>query len=409
MTIFKFKDASVLDTKAGQILPDHHVLIEDGFISQVSPSPIAGEADRTISLKGQVLMPGLCDAHVHVTAMTADFALLKRLSPFYVGARSADIMQSMLMRGFTTVRDAGGADHGLARAVEEDRIVGPRLLFCGHALSQTGGHGDMRSVGEHNVDECFCCAGLGVVCDGVPEARRAAREEIRRGATHLKIMASGGVASPTDRVDSTQFSLSEIDAIVEEATAANLHVMAHAYTARAVNRLIPKGVRTVEHGNLIDRESCRLIREYGAFLTPTLATYDALAREGVEAGMPVELQRKVFDVLDAGSTALELAQREGVRMLFGTDLLGDMHQHQLNEFHLRKDTVPAGELIRTATCNPAEAFRREGEFGVLEPGARADLLVLDANPLDDINILTDPERHLKAIMKAGKFYKDELD
>ncbi|MCS4503066.1 hypothetical protein KBTX_02384 [wastewater metagenome] len=408
MATIRLTDANVLDTEAGRLLPDHNLLIEDGLISQVSSEPIEGKADQTISLGGRVVMPGLCDAHVHVTALTPDFALLKRLSPFYVGAHSAEIMHGMLMRGFTTVRDAGGADHGLARAVDEDRVIGPRLLFCGHALSQTGGHGDMRSPGENDVDQCFCCAGLGVVCDGVPEARRAARDEIRKGATHIKIMASGGVASPTDRIDSTQFSLSEIDAILEEAEAANLHVMAHAYTARAINRLIARGVRTIEHGNLIDEESCRLFREHGAFLTPTLVTYDALAREGVEAGLPTDLQRKVFNVLEAGSQALELAHREGVRMIFGTDLLGSMQKHQLNEFHIRKSVVPTDELIRAATCTPAEAFQRKGEFGVVAPGARADLLVLDENPLEDINVLTQPERHLKAIMKGGKFYKNEL-
>lgn len=408
MTTILFTNAAVLDTKAGALRPDHHVLVRDGLIAEVSDSPIREDADRTVDLRGRVLMPGLCDGHVHVTAITPNFPLLKTLSPFYVGAHSAELMEAMLMRGFTTVRDAGGADYGLARAVEEDRVTGPRLLFCGHALSQTGGHGDMRGPGQQDLDECLCCAGLGRVCDGVPEVRRAARDEIRKGATHLKIMASGGVSSPTDRVDSTQFALEEIDAIIDEATAANLHVMAHAYTARAINRLIPRGVRTIEHGNLLDEESCRLFNEYDAFLTPTLATYDALAKEGIEAGLAADLQRKVYDVLDAGGQALELAQRHGVRMVFGSDLLGRMQVHQLNEFNLRKDVVPAADLVRSATCTAAEAFLRDGEFGVVAPGARADLLVVEGNPLDDITVLTRPETNLSAIMKGGKFYKDEI-
>lgn len=408
MTTTLFTNAAVLDTKAGAILPDRQVLVREGLIAEVSEGAIAASVDHSLDLRGRVLMPGLCDGHVHVTAITPNFALLKGLSPFYVSAASAEILQGMLMRGFTTVRDAGGADFGLAQAVEEDRLIGPRVLFCGHALSQTGGHGDMRSPGQHELDQCFCCAGLGLVCDGVPEVRRAAREEIRKGATHIKIMASGGVSSPTDRIDSTQFSLEEIDAIVEEATAANLHVMAHAYTARAINRLLARGVRTIEHGNLLDEESCRLFLEHGAFLTPTLATYSALASEGVEAGLPADLALKVPIVLDAGARALELAQRQRVRMVFGTDLLGRMHRHQLNEFNLRKDVVPAADLIRAATCTAAEAFLREGEFGVVAPGARADLLVVEKNPLDDITVLTAPERNLKAVMKAGRFYKNEL-
>ncbi|CAM5221242.1 Imidazolonepropionase-like amidohydrolase OS=Castellaniella defragrans OX=75697 GN=HNR28_001581 PE=4 SV=1 [Castellaniella defragrans] len=408
MSTILFTDAQVLDTEGGRLLPDHHVLVVDDRIKEVTDEPIRTQADRTVAMAGRILMPGLCDSHVHVTAMTADFSALKRQSPFYVSVQATQILRAMLLRGFTTVRDAGGADYGLARAAAEGRIEGPTLHYCGHALSQTGGHGDVRSLGEEQTDQCFCCAGLGVICDGVPEVRRAARHEIRRGATHIKIMASGGVASPADRIDSTQFSLEEIDAVVEEANAANIYVMAHAYTARAVNRLLPRGVRTIEHGNLIDQESCRLFREHEAFLTPTLATYDALAREGIEAGLPPDQQRKVHTVLEAGSVALELAQREGVRMLFGTDLLGTMHRHQLNEFHLRKDIVPAADLIRSATCNAAEAFLRKGEFGVVAPGSRADLLVLDQDPLADINVLADPERHLKAVMKDGKFYKDEL-
>lgn len=409
MTTILFTNADVLDTKGGTILPDQQVLVRDGLIEEVSAAPVTVNVDQTIDLRGRVLMPGLCDGHVHATAITPDFALLRELSPFYVSARSGEILQAMLMRGFTTVRDAGGADFGLAQAVEEDRLIGPRVLFCGHALSQTGGHGDMRRPGQQDLDQCFCCAGLGLVCDGVPEVRRAAREEIRKGATHIKIMASGGVSSPTDRIDSTQFSLEEIDAIVEEADAANLHVMAHAYTARAVNRLIAHGVRTIEHGNLIDEESCRLFVQHGAFLTPTLATYSALAAEGVEAGLPADLQSKIHIVLDAGARALELAQRQGVRMVFGSDLLGRMQRFQLNEFNLRKDIVPAVDLIRSATCTAAEAFLRESEFGVVAPGARADLLVVEGNPLEDITVLTAPEKHIKAIMKFGRFYKNELN
>lgn len=408
MTTTIFTNANVLDTHAGAILPDHSVLVSNGKIAEVSPTALKANGAKIIDIKGRFLMPGLCDGHVHVTAITPDFPMLKRMSPFYVAARSGDLLRDMLMRGFTTVRDAGGADYGLSRAVDEDKLIGPRVLFCGHALSQTGGHGDMRGVGDHDLDQCFCCAGLGLVCDGIPEVRRAARDEIRKGATHIKIMASGGVSSPTDRIDSTQFALDEIDAIVEEATAANLHVMAHAYTARAINRLLSRGVRTIEHGNLMDEQSCEAFLKYGAFLTPTLATYNALASEGVEAGMAPELQMKVYDVLDAGARALEMAQKHGVRMIYGSDLLGSMQRHQLNEFNLRKDVVPAVELIRAATCTAAEAFLRDGEFGVVEQGARADLLVVESNPLEDVTVLTEPEKNLTAIMKEGKFYKNLL-
>ena len=408
-----FENASVLDTVAGTIVPDRHVLVRDGRIAAVRDQPIgadeAGADARVVDLAGGVLMPGLCDGHVHVTAITASFPLLQRMSPFYVAMRAANIMEAMLMRGFTTVRDAGGADHGIARAVEEGHVAGPRVLFAGRALSQTGGHGDMRTPGEAvRLDETTCYAGLGRLCDGVPEVRRAARDEIRKGANHIKIMASGGVSSPTDRIDCDQFSLEEIDAVVEESASANLYVMAHAYTARSINRLLRRGVRTIEHGNLMDAESAGLFLEHGAYLVPTLATYHALASEGVQGGLPADLLDKLYEVLDAGTAALDLAHRSGVTMVYGTDLLGDMHRHQLNEFNLRRDIIPADELIRQATVNAAKAFMADGDFGVVAEGARADLLVVDGNPLDDITLLTRPDTALLAIMKGGRFYKDTL-
>lgn len=403
-----FINANVIDTRGGKVLADHNVRVKDGRIVAVSDTPLNSHDDHVVDVKGHYLMPGLVDSHVHVTAITPNFALLETLSPFYVGAKSSELLEDMLMRGFTTVRDAGGADHGLAKAVDEDSLIGPRIMYAGNALSQTGGHADMRGPGQNTFEGCFCCSGLGRVCDGVSEVRRAARDEIRKGATQIKIMASGGVSSPTDRIDSTQFSIEEIDAIVEEATAANIHTMAHAYTARAINRLIPRGVKTIEHGNLMDEESCRLFLEYDAYLTPTLSTYDALAKEGVEAGMAEHLQRKVYEVLDAGGKALEMAQRYGVKMLYGSDLLGRMQRHQLNEFHLRKAVVPTDELIRSATSNAADAYGHTGDFGEIVPGARGDIIVLRDNPLDDIDVLTKPDEQLMIIMKGGNFYKNTL-
>jgi imidazolonepropionase-like amidohydrolase len=408
MSAVIFENANVLDTKSGTILGDHHVLVSDGRIAEVSDTRINASAARRVDVKGRTLMPGLCDGHVHVTAITANFPQLLRESPFYVAAQAGHILHAMLMRGFTTVRDAGGADHGLAKAVAEDLLPGPRLLYAGKSLSQTGGHGDMRQPGEGRVDDCFCCAGLGRICDGIAEVQRAARDEIRKGATQIKIMASGGVSSPTDRVDSTQFSVDEVSAIVAEAEAANIYTMAHAYDSRAISRLLKLGVRTIEHGNLLDEANCAEFVEHDAYLVPTLSTYQAIATEGLEAGMASELQAKVHDVLDAGAKAVELAYNNGVKMIYGTDLLGTSHRHQLNEFSLRSRVVPAADLIRSATCMAAEAFMAEGDFGVICAGARADLLIVDGNPLDDISVLQEPERNLVAIMKGGRFYKNNL-
>jgi len=405
-----FENARVLDADAGRYEEDRAVLIEDGRIASVtSEVPAALPPDtRRIDVAGKTLMPGLCDAHVHVIASTANFKKLMGWAPSYVTAKAGEVMAAMLWRGFTTVRDVGGADFGIAQAVEEDLLDGPRLLFGGRALSQTGGHGDFRGPGENLLDDCLCCAGMGRVCDGVAEVQKAARDELRRGAHHVKIMASGGVSSPTDRIDSTQFSLDEMRAIVDECEAANRYACAHAYTARAVNRALQCGVRSIEHGNLIDAESCAIFKEKDAFLVPTLSTYRALVDEGVEAGMPAELVEKTYQVLDAGLEALALAHARGVRIVFGTDLLGDMHRHQLNEFNIRAQVQSTAEILRSATVTAAELFQMEGDIGRVAEGHRADLLVVDGDPLDDLTVMTRPESALKLVMKDGKIYRDEL-
>jgi imidazolonepropionase-like amidohydrolase len=398
----------VLDPEKGDLAGERNLLVEDGIIAAVSAAAIRRKDAQVYDLKGRTLMPGLCDAHVHVTAVTPDFAALRHWSPAYVTARAAGVLKGMLMRGFTTVRDAGGADFGLAQAVDEGHLAGPRILFCGKALSQTGGHGDMRSPGEHSLGECFCCAGLGHVCDGVTEVRRAARDEIRKGANQIKIMASGGVSSPTDRISNLQFSIEEMSAIVGEAAAAGLYVMAHAYTADAVNRALECGVRSIEHGNLLNSGSIDLFKEMDAFLVPTLSTYHALWDEGVAAGLPADMHGKIAEVMDAGMTALELADRNGVRIAYGTDLLGSMHRHQSNEFTLRAQVQTSDSIIRSATTTAAELFGLAGRIGVVEEGARADLLVADGNPFDDLTVLQDQGQSLPVIMKDGVFYKNEL-
>ena len=408
MTALLFENATVLDVAAGTLLSDRQVLVIDSRIAEVD-TRTARPADAAVfDLRGLVLMPGLCDAHVHVTAASADFAAMSHWSPFYMAAHAGEILKGMLGRGFTTVRDAGGCDYGLAEAVEQGLFTGPRVRFGGRALSQTGGHADMRGRGEHALESCFCCPGLGQVVDGVSEVRRACRHEIRKGAHHIKLMVAGGVASPTDRITSTQFSEEEIRAAVEEAEAASIYTMGHAYTGRAVNRALRCGVRSIEHGNLIDDESVRLFREHDAFLVPTLSTYHALAEEGVEAGLPAALHAKVFEVLEAGMRALERAHRGGVKMAYGTDLLGAMHRHQLREFALRGEVQPPLDVIRAATTTAAELLGMVGEIGVVAPGACADLLVVDGNPLDDLGVLQSPETRLKAVLKDGRFFKNEL-
>ncbi|MDR8414068.1 amidohydrolase family protein [Nonomuraea sp. 3-1Str] len=394
------RDALLLDVATGEYA-EGDLRCEDGRIAETGRGLRVPDGTRVVDLAGAPVVPGLIDAHVHVTASTADLGALPSMAPSYVAAHSARIMGGMLDRGFTTVRDASGADYGLADAQAEGLIRGPRLLFCGRALSQTGGHGDLRGRGRNDRDDQPCCAGVGRIADGVDAVRAAARDELRKGAHHIKVMASGGVASPTDRIDSTQYSMDELRAIVEEAEAANRYVAAHAYTARAVNRALEAGVRSVEHGNLIDDRSVELFLRHDAFLVPTLVTYWALKQEGRAFGLSEGSWRKVDEVLDAGLRALERAARGGVRLAFGTDLLGGMHRHQSHEFRLRGEVQRPLDVLRAATAGAAELVGMAGEIGTLSVGAHADLLVLDGDPLRELGVLAEP-KHLRYVVQGGE-------
>ncbi|QFU90599.1 amidohydrolase family protein [Amycolatopsis sp. YIM 10] len=398
MSSLLLRNARLLDPAAGEYV-EGDLRCADGRIVETGSGLKAGDV-RTIDVQGGVVVPGLVDAHVHVTASTADLGSLPAQSPSYVAAHGMNTMGRMLERGFTTVRDASGADFGLADAQAEGLFRGPRLLFCGRALSQTGGHGDSRGRGTNRHDDHPCCAGLGRIADGVDAVRAAARDELRKGAHHLKVMASGGVASPTDRIDSVQYSAEELRAIVEEAEGANRYVAAHAYTARAVNRALELGIRSIEHGNLLDDRSVELFLEHDAFLVPTLVTYWALKEEGREHGLPESSWRKVDEVLGAGLEALERAARGGVKIVYGSDLLGGMHRHQNHEFRLRGEVQRPLDVLRSATSVAAELVGMTGEIGTLAPGAHADLLVLDGDPLADIGVLASPER-FRAVIQGG--------
>jgi len=398
----------VLDPESGELRPDCTVVVEAGRVCEVSDGQVNASADRIIDLRGAVLMPGLIDCHVHVTVVTSDVWGMAEWSPSYVAARAGRVMAGMLQRGFTTVRDVGGCDFGLARAVEEGYFDGPRIVYGGKMLSQTGGAGEWRLPGRVVYDPHYYSPTLATMCDGVTEVRKAAREEIRRGASHLKIYLSGSVDAPSDRVDATQFSLEEIRAAVEEAEAANIYVAGHAYTSRAINRGLELGVRTIEHGNLMDASSPPLFLQHEAFYVPTLVTYDALAKHGREQGVPEEALIKLPLVQAGGLQALELCHRAGVPIAYGSDLLAEMHREQSLEFTLRSEVQPAADILRSATTVGARLLGLEGQVGRVVEGAAADLLVLDADPLQDVKVLSDPANHVKLIMKAGRLVRDQL-
>jgi imidazolonepropionase-like amidohydrolase len=404
-----FHNASLFDSRRGVMRRDATVVVEGESIVHVAYRRKRIDDARAYDLKGKALLPGLIDCHVHVTAVDHDVMRLSMQPPSLITALAKDVLEGMLLRGFTSVRDAAGADFGLAEAIERGLFKGPRLFISGWPLTQTGGHGDARPKGARTM---FCtCAGLGLfgaVADGVAEVRRAAREQLRNGANQIKVMAGGGVMSPSDPIDGTQYSTEELRAICEEAVAANTYVMAHAYSPRSIERAVRAGVRSIEHGNLLDEKSARTMKECGAYLVPTLATYSALSEESVGLGLPLNAIQKLEKVRRQGLDAIRIARAAGVPIAFGTDLLGKMHARQSSEFGLRLPAMSPAEILQSATSVAAELIGQSGKLGVIAPGASADLLVVEGDPTKSLAPLQAPEKGLLAVMKAGLFYRNRL-
>ena len=397
------ENAAVFDGYSDELLDGQHLLIENGAISEISDTVIRTSTARRIDAEGATVMPGLIDAHVHVTDWGASPAELRNTPSSLTTLRAAHNLRNMLHRGFTTVRDACGADFGLAAAVEEGLIQSPRLYFVGRALSATGGHGDFRDRGDDSREEVCGCAdrGLSIVVDGEPEVRRAARNELRKGAHAVKIMASGGVASPTDPIANLQFSEQEIRAIVEEARFWGRYVMAHAYTVDAIARCLDFGVRSIEHGNLIDSTTAKLAAELGAFVVPTLVTYQAMHERGRDIGIPKVSLEKLQDVRAAGLQSLEYLKAAGVKTGFGTDLFGDLQSEQSRELTIRAEVDSNIDVLRSATSVNAELLQMRGKLGCVKEGALADLLIVDGDPTKDLSILQQDGRYITHIFKAG--------
>ncbi|MCC2613878.1 amidohydrolase family protein [Neorhizobium sp. Rsf11] len=406
MTNILFENARIVDGTADRPSDPVNVRIEGNMIREVGTSVSSASAER-IDLSGKILMPGLIDAHVHVVASTADLGRNGQLPDTLVTVRAFKLMGEMLNRGFTTVRDVGGATSGLVAAALEASWPTPRLNISGKALAQTGGHCDYRGPFNDNPVQLrsFPLGALGRIVDGVPEVRRAAREEIKSGANFIKIMANGGVSSPTDPIHFLGFSREELLAVVEEAKNAGTYVSAHLYTDQAIRRAVECGVHSLEHCNLIGPETAKLAASRGAFAVPTLVTYDKLSSEGEAMGLPAASVAKVDDVRLAGMESLLIMREAGLQMAYGSDLLGGMHVHQSEEFVIRGRVLPAIDVIASATHIAARLLRVEGKIGTIAAGAFADLIVVDGNPLDDLTLLTRQGMHMPMIMKDGAFIK----
>ncbi|MDD3446314.1 MAG: amidohydrolase family protein [Zavarzinia sp.] len=406
-----FTNAFLIDCTGAAPRERMSVVVEgDNIVEIAEGSPGALPADaQVIDLAGKTLMPGLIDAHVHACAVDANPAEQhRRMPPSLIAIFATIKLKEMLKWGFTTVRDAGGADFGFRTAVETGKIDGPRLRVSGNHLYQTGGHGDKRYPSE--LCSCVMATDVGLIggcVDGPDEMRKAVRENLRRRADQIKLMCSGGAMSPGDELHVAQFSVEEIEVAVKEAAAAHTYVMAHAYSAAAIRNAVKAGVRSIEHGNLIDEEAAVELREAGAWLVPTLATYEALWRHGKEYGIPPFQLEKVDAARESGLRGLEIAYRLGLKIGSGSDLLGAMVKYQPLELELKAEVMKPMDVLIATTRTNAELMRLDRKTGTVETGKWADLIVVDGNPLEAINLFQSPEK-VPLIMKQGKTFKNRL-
>ena len=426
-----FRNFELLEPSFGELRGGYQLLVEGDTVKELSETPIRASEAVMIDCGKRTLMPGLIDCHVHAIHGEVNVRFMEMLPLTLITARAASRLRAMLDRGFTTVRDTGGADWGIKTAIETGHITGPRLYIAGQSIGPTGGHSDSRWRTNFG-GECACCNGLqfkSAIANGADEVRKSAREQMRQGADHVKIMMSGGVASPYDPLDSLQFSDGEVSAAVEEATAFGRYVCAHAYSAEAITRAARLGVRTIEHGNLIDDASASAMVEKGMYLVANLVTYYAMKDRAAQFGMTGESLAKNDIVLQGGLKSLEICKRHGIPVAYvaspplrvrvrtgltptqrdPTALLGELHWDQSKEFTIRQEVVSPIEIIRSATTIGAEVLRMPGKVGTLQAGAFSDAIVVDGNPLKDLALLCDQGKHLSMIMKAGILHKNRLN
>ena len=406
MTSLLLHNATLIDGTGADPRSGVSIAVEDGRIVRVgaAASVKAAEGATVIDCSGRFLLPGLTDAHVHFAATEADGRVTRPLAAFSL--KVAAFIEAALDEGFTTVRDAGGLDPAWAQVVARGLLRGPRILPSGSFLSQTGGHGDWRQPHMDSMEAGVAglVAGPAIV-DGPDEVRRAARDQLRRGATQIKVMASGGAASPTDPIDATQFTVEELRAAVEEAAVRSTYVLAHAYHPKSIAQCMDAGVRSIEHGNLLDEETAARMAKEGTFLVPTLVTYEVLSERGEELGMARSSVEKIRYVGKSGEESVRIAMAAGVLIGSGSDLLGAPMSEKARELALQARVMGQMGAIVAATRTHAELFGMLDRIGTVEEGKEADLVVVDADPLADIGVLADRD-HVRVVVKAGVVVKD---
>lgn len=421
------KNVDVWDGTSNKLNKNVSVLIENNLIAAVGKNLAEPKGATLIDGGGKTLIPGLSDAHVHLSATMSDKETRNEAHWMYTSIRTAKAAENFLMLGFTTVRDLGGPVFGVKRAVDEGLTPGPRIYPSGAYISQTSGHGDFRSANEPSVllsggqmHTSDAALGWSFVVDGVPEVLKAARENLRKGATQLKVMAGGGISSDFDPIHSVQFTVEELEAAVQAAADWDTYVAVHIYESKGAIRSLNAGVKCLDHGHLINEETIKLIKEKDAWLVPQAFWNDTPPSFWVPGSdkIPDALSKKIKPVLEGTDNVFKLAKKYNINVGFGSDAYGDLgyESYALTEFTSRAKWYSPLEILKQATSENARLFSlsgklnpyTEGKIGVIEVGAYADLLIYEANPLEDITIVAHPEKNLKLIMKDGKIYKNEL-
>jgi len=427
-SILIIRNAQIFDGRSDKLRAGSEVVVSGNLITAIraAGSPIESGA-TTIDAGGRVLLPGLIDAHVH-PAIPVSFAQIRDNDPGYLTARAAAEARAMLMRGFTTIRDMGGPVFGIRQAIDEGIIEGPRIFPSGALISQTSGHGDLRqridtpSRRWSGQSDPLETQGYALIADGPDEVAAAVREQLRLGATQIKLMAGGGISSIYDPIDSVQYFESELRAAVQAAADWGTYVTVHAYTPAAIRRAVEAGVRSVEHGHLIDEPTMKLIAERGVVLSPQAYLFSGIFNTPPVPGAPpltptqIAQREKSAMVASGLDRMMQLARQYDVKIAFGTDVFGAprVFALQSREFGARLRWFTPLEILRQATSinggllalsGPRNTY---GRVGVIEPGALADLLIVDGNPLEDIRVLEEPQKNLRIIVKDGRVVKNTL-